>query len=132
RFDGSACTNSPGATTVGIEHTFIGDLKLTLTSPSSTDVLAIDRADGAGNNLCQTFLDDESSGPSIQSVTTSSAPFTGSFTPNQRLSAFDGEDANGTWHLQAQDFSKQDTGNIRAFSVLLTPAVCDAPGRAPV
>ena len=60
--------------------------------------------DGSGNNFCQTVLDDESAGASIQTVVSANAPFTGSYKPNQALSGFDGEVGNGTWNLGAQDF----------------------------
>jgi uncharacterized repeat protein (TIGR01451 family) len=127
KIDGIVCSATAGSTTVGIDHTFVNDLEITLISPTATAIKVIDNTDGPGNNFCQTALDDESGGPSIQSVVTASAPFTGSFTPNAALSGFDGEAPNGTWNLQAQDFFSQDTGNIRAWSVTLTPAVCDAP-----
>ncbi len=125
--DGTVCTAADGATTVGIDHTFVADLEVTLQSPSTTSVVAISFADGGGNNFCQTLLDDESGGPSIQSVVTADAPFTGTFTPNSPLSAFDGENANGAWNLIVQDFAGLDTGNIRAWSLTVTPAICNAP-----
>jgi uncharacterized repeat protein (TIGR01451 family) len=128
--DGATCTATAGATTVGLDHSFVNDLQITLISPSSTQVLVIKNTDGGGNNFCQTVLDDQSAGASIQSVSSAQAPFTGSFTPNSPLSAFQGETANGTWQFQAQDFFADDTGNIRAFSVTITPAVCDAPALA--
>jgi uncharacterized repeat protein (TIGR01451 family) len=130
--DGTACSATAGSTTVGIEHSFVNDLELTLRSPASTTALVINNTDGGGNNFCQTVLDDQSAGPSIQSVVAANAPFTGSFTPNVSLSTFNGQVANGTWQLQAQDFFSQDLGNIRAFSVTITPAVCDAPPPAPI
>jgi uncharacterized repeat protein (TIGR01451 family) len=126
QIDGTACSAVAGSTTVGLDHTFVNDLELTLRSPSSSTALVVDNTDGSGNNFCQTALDDESAGPSIQSVVTANAPFTGSFIPNAPLSGFDGQAANGNWEFQAQDFFGQDTGNIRAFSVVITPAVCDA------
>jgi uncharacterized repeat protein (TIGR01451 family) len=126
RIDGTSCSATAGSTTVGIDHSFVNDLELTVRAPSSSTALVVDNTDGGGNNFCQTALDDESAGPSIQSVVSANAPFTGSFTPNQPLAGFDGQVANGTWQLQAQDFFSQDTGNIRAFSVIITPAVCDA------
>lgn len=125
RIDGVTCSSAVGSTTVGIKHSFVNDLEVKVISPSGTQVLAIDNADGSGNNYCQTVLDDESSGPSIQSITTPMAPFTGSFRPNQALSAFDGENADGTWMLSVQDFFQFDTGDVRAFSLIITPAVCD-------
>jgi uncharacterized repeat protein (TIGR01451 family) len=127
RIDGTVCTAAAGATTVGIDHTFVSDLQVSLISPATTSVLAINRTDGGGNNFCQTLLDDESVGPSIQSVASASNPFTGSFTPNSPLSPFDGEAPNGNWILRVQDFAGIDIGSIRAWSVILTPAVCDAP-----
>ncbi|MGH6831246.1 MAG: S8 family serine peptidase, partial [Methylocella sp.] len=72
--DGATCTTGVGATTVGIDHTFVADLEITLISPSANSVLVINRTDLGGNNFCQTVLDDESGGPSIQSVVSSNAP----------------------------------------------------------
>jgi uncharacterized repeat protein (TIGR01451 family) len=123
--DGTVCTTAAGATTVGIDHTFVADLEIRLISPATTNVTTISFIDGGGNNFCQTLLDDESVGPSIQAAVT--APFTGSFTPNSPLSAFDGENPNGVWQLSVQDFAGIDTGNIRAWSLTVTPAVCNAP-----
>jgi uncharacterized repeat protein (TIGR01451 family) len=132
RIDGDTCSAAIGSTTVGIDHTFVNDLELTVLSPGGgPTVLAIDNTDGSDNNFCQTTLDDESGGPSIQSVGPGQSPYTGSFTPNAALSGFDGLNPNGTWQLQAQDFFSQDTGNIRAFSLVITPAVCNAAAVAP-
>jgi uncharacterized repeat protein (TIGR01451 family) len=132
RIDGTSCSATAGSPTVGIDHSFISDLELTLIAPDGTLVKVIDNTDGGGNNLCQTRLDDESAGPSIQSVVTANAPFTGNFTPASPLSAFDGAPVNGDWRLQAQDFFNQDTGNIRAWSLIVTPAVCSDIGPPPV
>ncbi len=119
---GSACSAAAGATGVGIDHTFINDLQVRLTSPSGTTVTVINEIDGGGNNLCQTLLDDEGAA-SIQGVVTSQAPFTGTFTPNAPLSAFDGESPNGTWTLAVQDFFSADIGSIRDFTVIITTDV---------
>jgi uncharacterized repeat protein (TIGR01451 family) len=129
--DGSACSATAGSTTVGLDHSFVNDLQITLTSPGGTSLLLIDRTDGGGNNFCQTVLDD-TAGTSIQSVASTDAPFTGTFTPNTPLAGFAGQDPNGTWQLQAVDFFVGDTGNIRAFTVNVTPAVCNAPAVTPV
>ncbi len=119
RLDGSACSATAASTTVGIDHTFVNDLEVKLESPSGTTVLLIDNVDGSGNNLCQTLLDDEGAS-SINAVATAAAPFSGTYTPSNPLSAFDGEDPNGTWKLHVQDFFQVDTGNIRAFSLLFS------------
>ena len=124
RIDGATCNTTAGSTTVGLDHTFVGDLVLSLTSPDGTTVTVINRLSSggggnSGNNFCQTILNDEAATP-IQSQLASGAPFTGSFTPANALSAFDGETSNGTWQLSAQDFFVGDVGSIRAFSVIIT------------
>jgi uncharacterized repeat protein (TIGR01451 family) len=127
RIEGSACSTATGSTTVGIDHTFVNDLEITLRAPDGTAVKVIDNTDGSGNNFCQTILDDESGGQPIQGVVSANAPFTGTFTPASPLAALHGENGNGNWQLEAQDFFSGDTGNIRAFSLVITPAICDAP-----
>ena len=117
--DGSACSTTVGSTTVGIEHTFVEDLKVSLQSPAGTTVLIINEAGGSGNNFCQTVLDDTGA-QSIQTVSSSAAPFTGTFSPNSPLSAFNGQAPNGDWKLLVQDFLDQDGGNIRAWSVTVS------------
>lgn len=121
--DGTTCSTIAGATTVGLDHSFVSDLQLTLEAPSGTQVLVINETDGSGNNFCQTVLDDASAGPPIQSVASGDAPFTGSFTPNAPLAGFTGEGANGNWTLLAQDFFAFDTGNIRAWTLNITQQV---------
>ena len=123
-FDGDPCSTEPFATTVGIEHPFVSNLLIELVSPSGVIVPVIRFTDGFGNHFCQTVLDDESPGPSIQTVETGDDPFTGSFRPAQPLALFDGEEANGTWQLRVTDWNPLDVGRIRAFTLTATPAVC--------
>jgi subtilisin-like proprotein convertase family protein len=126
--DGTVCTTAAGATTVGVDHTFVNDLTFDLQSPLGTTVRLISRADFGGHNFCQVALDDATPNPSIQAVTSSQAPFTGTWQPNAPLAAFVGEDPNGTWNLVAIDHFGQDTGNVRAFSLTITPSACpEAP-----
>jgi uncharacterized repeat protein (TIGR01451 family) len=124
--DGTVCTTAAGATTVGVDHTFVNDLTFDLQSPQGTTMRLISRVDFGGHNFCQVVLDDATPNPSIQTVTSSQAPFTGTWQPNVPLAAFAGEDPNGTWNLIAIDHFGQDTGSIRAFSLVITPASCSA------
>jgi subtilisin-like proprotein convertase family protein len=132
RFDGGSCTSAGGATTVGLEHTWVGDLIVQLTSPQGTTVTLLNRpGDGplgsSGNNFCSTVLDDEGGLRPIDSITASDAPHTGSFTPDSPLAAFRGEDPNGTWRLTVSDLEPGDTGRVRAFSLLVRGSSCDSP-----
>jgi uncharacterized repeat protein (TIGR01451 family) len=120
RFDGIDCTTAAGATTVGLDHTYVSDLVVKLTSPRGTTVTLINHAGSGGNNFCNTLLDDESNGPLIDATSSSDAPFTGSFRPSNLLSAFQGEDPNGTWILHVSDEVGADIGSVRAFSLVVT------------
>jgi von Willebrand factor A domain-containing protein 7 len=129
-FDGSACTTLSNATTVGLNHSWVGDLRITLTSPQGTTVTLLNRPGGAGfgsdgNNFCQTVFDDDGDGRPIQNISFSDAPHTGKFTPASPLRAFDGENPNGTWTLKVSDHEGGDTGSVRAFSLLITGTACD-------
>ncbi len=123
-FDGDLCTIVNGATTVGLEHPFVSNLLIELVAPSGAVAPLVRYADGFGNHFCQTRLDDESAGSSIQSVSTGDNPFTGSYLPAWPLTHFDGEDPNGVWTLRVTDWNPLDVGNIRAFSLTATPAIC--------
>ena len=128
RFDGSACTSAIGATTVGLDHTWVGDLVISLTSPNGTTVTLASRPGGvlnSGNNFCNTVFDDDAAS-SIQAITPAGAPYTGTFRPASPLAALKGEDPNGTWTLSVSDNAALDVGNVRAFSLVITPFVCDS------
>ena len=129
RFDGSSCSSAIGSTTVGLDHTFMGDLAIQLESPAGTVVSLSNRTGGIGNNLCQTIFDDDAV-PPFSGVIDSQNPFSGTFRPAGALSAFNGQSANGTWRLRVQDLAASDFGNVRAFRVIIqtvNPAQCDAP-----
>jgi subtilisin-like proprotein convertase family protein len=127
RIDGTSCSAAIGSTTVGIDHTFVNDLEIRLTSPGGTTVTLIDNTDGDGNNFCQTLLDDDATGaPSIQSAVTANAPFTGTWLPANPLSAFDLQNPNGNWTVTVQDFFSTDTGNLRAVSIIIDATTPEA------
>ncbi len=126
-FDGTACSANAGSTSVGLDHTWVGDLVVILTSPHGTTVTLMSRPGGPnnnGNNFCGTVLDD-SAATSIDSVLPTDAPFAGVFRPTQPLSAFDGEDPNGTWVLHVADLEPTDLGSVRAFSLGITGFDCN-------
>ena len=130
RFDGATCTATQGATTVGLDHSWVGDLVIDLVAPDSTTVRLVNRMGGgnnSGNNFCGTVLDDQSAGISIDSATSAQAPFTGSFEPSASLSPLFGKNGNGTWQLHATDYVNVDSGSIRKFSLDIRTVACAAP-----
>ena len=129
--DGTQCNTDSGSTTVGIDHSFVGDLVLTLRSPVLTQVKIIDEVGASGHNFCQVVLDDAAV-MSIQNALpgdppAGEAPFTGTWRPESALSAFNGQTANGTWSLLAQDEEVGGTGSIRAWSIIITDAPIPPP-----
>ncbi|WP_373529300.1 S8 family serine peptidase [Nostoc sp.] len=81
-----------------IEHTYIGDLVVTLLPPVQIGVLPIilhDRQGGATDNIKTTY--DEVNSP--------------------KLAAFKGKSPQGTWTLEVADKANVDTGKIRSLTI---------------
>ncbi|MGH3759419.1 S8 family serine peptidase [Actinophytocola sp.] len=113
--DGATCDTTAGSTTVGLDHTFVGDLVGILTSPTGASATVFSGSGGGGNNMCQVVFADAAENP-FTSVTSSQAPFTGTWQPNDPLGGLRGP-ADGDWTLRAFDLVGADTGSIRAVSL---------------
>ncbi|OWK43728.1 S8 family serine peptidase [Fimbriiglobus ruber] len=72
------------------------DLNIRIVAPNGQSVTLFNRRGGDGANLTNTLFTD-SAGTAIGS---GSAPFVGSFQPEQALSLFNGMDARGLWSVQ--------------------------------
>jgi subtilisin-like proprotein convertase family protein len=127
--DGTVCNTTSGSTTVGLNHTWVGDVSLRLTSPGGTSVTLLNAPGGpnnSANNFCKTVLSDAGA-TSIQNVTGAGAPYTGTFRPANPLAAMIGETGTGTWVLNAADSTFIDTGSVRAFSLAVKGFNCAPP-----
>lgn len=116
--DGATCNTTTGSTTVGVDHTYVGDLVGTLTSPSGATATVFSRNGSNGKNLCQVVFDDAAE-RAFSSVTSANAPFTGTWRPTTSLDALIGAPADGTWTLNVADRANADTGSVRAVSLHL-------------
>lgn len=116
-----------------INHTWVGDFIITLTSPSGTTQTIIHRPDfpnipfGDGANFVggpYTF-DDEASGPFPENTSGDDIPF-GTYQPTDEigvptlLSVFDGEIADGNWTLSVADVDSTETGTLNSWDLVLT------------
>ena len=111
---------------VSISHPRVSDLTLRLLPPGypaagSPAITLSDANGGAGANYQQTLFDDQAS----QSISQGSAPFTGSFRPQQALSALNGKPAEGNWQLQVTNQVSGVSGQVTQFVVSLRFASCD-------
>ena len=125
--DGSSCTTARGATTVGIDHAYVGDLTGVLTAPDGTSARLFAQSGTSGRNLCRVVFDDAAP-TAFSGLSSLDAPFTGTYRPLDPLAALVAGPADGTWHFTVSDDFVTDTGTVRAFSLELLGF--DAPGAA--
>src|SRR5262249_21731878 len=76
-----------------LSHTYDSDLYVVLVGPDNAQVVLSAYRGGSGDNYYYTTFDDEAAA----AIASGKAPFSGSFRPEQSLSAYDGESARGTW-----------------------------------
>ncbi len=100
---------------INITHTYTGDLDITLAGPNGTTVELTSDNGGTGENFVDTIFDDDAA----TSITTGTAPFTGSFQPEQPLAALNGQPAAGAWTLKVVDDAGIDTGTIDGWQLRL-------------
>ena len=122
--DGTSCSATPGSPTVGLDHTYVGDLVGTLTAPGGAVATVFARDGGGGNNLCQAVFDDAATKPFTAAVT-ADAPYTGAWRPETPLAALLAAPADGTWTFKVVDAALNDVGSIRAVSLHLTGFATD-------
>jgi subtilisin-like proprotein convertase family protein len=110
---------------LSIDHTWVGDLLITLTNPGNT-VVRLVNSPIAGNDSCsgnnlRALLDDSSPNGGVDFQCGNGTPsIFGLFQPSQPLSAFNGATGNGTWKLTVNDVYPQDTGTLNDWSLQLT------------
>lgn len=88
---------------VEIIHSFIGDLTVTLISPSGTSAVLHDGTGSAKDNIVGTYA----------------VGSTGSLSPAQPLSRFLGESGNGAWRMTVYDDAFNDSGRIASWTLNL-------------
>ncbi|RZQ66099.1 neuroendocrine convertase 1 [Amycolatopsis suaedae] len=114
--DGTTCSTDQNSTTVGINHSFVGDLVGTLTTPGGATATLFSESGGGGNNLCQVVFADGAA-RAFSTVGASDAPYTGTYAPVSPLAT--AERVDGTWTFTAKDVAGGDIGSIRSVSLHL-------------
>ena len=128
--DGTTCSTDPTSTTVGFNHSYVGDLVGTLTAPSGAKATVFQRNGGSGKNLCKVVFADDAAA-AFSTVTSANAPFTGTWKPTSALGGLIGSAADGTWTFSVVDAAGGDVGSIRAVALhingFVQPAAADRP-----
>ncbi len=102
--------------TVGVTHTWLGDLRIELKNPNGTQLVLFDRSCGPNDHMNVTFDD---AGAALVCAT----PTTGTYMPSNLLSAFNGEVSNGTWTIGINDNVGGDTGTLNSWSIEICSTV---------
>jgi uncharacterized repeat protein (TIGR01451 family) len=95
-----------------LNHTYDGDLIITLISPDGNRILLANRIGGAGHDYIKTSFSGRGSGNGLGAISNSSPPFTGIF-PSPDL----GPVRNGAWTLEIDDAGAGDTGQLLNWSL---------------
>ncbi|MEM7372632.1 MAG: reprolysin-like metallopeptidase [Bacteroidota bacterium] len=94
-------------------HSWVNDLTISLESPSGTSVTLMSQICGNENNFDIEFSDGGAPYTSIPCP-----PVDGmTYQPSEMLSAFFGEDPQGTWTLRVQDIAQQDGGSLQSWGL---------------
>ncbi len=95
-----------------LDHTFLADLVISLTSPSGTTVVLVSSSCGELDNIDATFDDSATS-----FVCSGNPAIGGTVKPLGTLSSFNGESILGEWTLTISDNAPSDGGTLKAFSL---------------
>ena len=95
-----------------VEHTFLQDLVISLTSPQGTTVVLTSNSCGDAQNISAIFDDD-----GTPFNCTGSPAINGTVKPLGSLSSFNGESILGEWILEIKDNAASDGGRLNSFSL---------------
>ncbi len=100
---------------VQLAHTYRGDIRATLISPTGTVVNLITNVGTGADNLNVLFDDSAATSVSTHTAndnTAAAPPYQRSFRPEASLASFNGEGSAGTWQLTICDSLNSDSGTF--------------------
>ncbi len=109
---------------LGITHTYVQDLVVKLKSPTGTEITLFSQICSSQDNVLTNFDDAGSPYSTLPCPPTNN----GTYQPLQALSAFNGQNVNGTWTLTVQDLADQDGGLLNSWSL----NICYEAGAPPL
>ena len=111
-----------------LTHKYRSDLRITLTSPAGTTVQLMNAVGGGANNLNVLFNDEAALALSTHTsndTASGAPPYSKAFRPDLAMTAFDGQNAQGTWILTICDFVTKDEGTFTRADLYIsqTPTI---------
>lgn len=106
----SDCTINGGSIDLNLQHSYVGDLRVSLRSPQGTEVVLHNHAGGSRSSLVTSFDWDARRGV---------------------LHPLAGENARGRWSLIVRDSVGADTGTLNSFAVHFTCGTSAPTARTP-
>ena len=103
---------------LNITHTFDSDLQIFLIDPDGNQIELSTGNGGDGDNYTNTTFSDLAA-TAIGGLGAASAPFTGSFKPEQALSTLVPGTLDGIWTLKVSDNAIGDFGTLQSFDVAI-------------
>ncbi|ARN71739.1 hypothetical protein BST91_08820 [Nonlabens tegetincola] len=131
---------------IDIEHSYMGDLDITLTAPNGSQVKFLTYPNSGGGRFLGNALDDGTTTPGVgfvytfteaatQTLDQSTGPVAfgtpmpaGSYSPEDPFSNFIGTPLNGLWCLDIVDNLSIDNGYIFEWGINFNPAIIPAAG----
>jgi hypothetical protein len=119
-----------------LDHSFVGDIAMTLRSPAGTTVTLMNGpGKGSFGSPRQDFSDlvltDDADTP-IEELPSWMGRLPGPYRPDQPLSTFDGESKAGTWTLHVSDtFPAADTGFLHSWGIAPAGLDCSTAANDP-
>jgi subtilisin-like proprotein convertase family protein/subtilisin family serine protease len=108
---------------LNIQHRHLGDLVVTLVSPSGVRTKLLNREGGSGQNLVNAIFDDYADSRIVAGYYN----YSGRYLSNQSLGAYNLANPNGTWTVEVTDMAIGDTGWFNNFTLsLITTAEATA------
>lgn len=119
-----------------LEHSYVGDLAMTLRSPAGTTVTLMNGPGkgsfGSSNKgFSDLVLTDDADTP-IEDLAPQAHAVTGTFRPDEPLAAFDGEEKAGTWTLHVWDtYTASDYGFLHSWGIAPVGVQCSTAANDP-
>ncbi|MCS7470455.1 S8 family serine peptidase [Stieleria sp. ICT_E10.1] len=103
--------------TVNIRHTSVSDLTVTLIAPDGARATLVSGRGGSADDIVASTFDDNAD----TSIVEATAPFTGTFQPEQSLASLLTSNVNGAWTLEIDDAASLDGGLLENWTLDVAP-----------